>query len=236
MKIVTKIVLWTIDGKTHQATEGENLILAARKNGVYIPTLCYLEGHECLGTCRVCSIKVNGRNMAACTLTVEENMQLEVNTPELQDMRKAIVELIFVEGNHFCPACEKSGDCQLQAVAYAMDMRVARFHYRFSPYHIHYEGQHIILEHNRCMHCKRCTNLFQDDQGFKVFSFVNRGARTRVMIDLEREKLLTPEKLQEAKQLCPTGAILLQGGGFDRPVGTRQYDKKPIGLIPKGEL
>ncbi|MBI2522348.1 MAG: (2Fe-2S)-binding protein [Bdellovibrio sp.] len=230
-----KEVSFKIDGKTYKAPLGENLIMAAKRNGVYIPTLCYLEGHPCLGTCRVCTIRVNGRSMAACTLTLTENMQLEVNTSELQDMRKAIVELIFVEGNHFCPACEKGGDCQLQAVAYAMDMRVARFHYSFSPYRIHYEGKNIILEHNRCMHCKRCTNLFQDDQGYKIFSFINRGSKTRVMIDLDREKLLSAEKLREAKQLCPTGAILLQGGGFDRAIGTRQYDQRPIGVIPKGE-
>ncbi|HAZ14204.1 MAG: hypothetical protein A2X86_17565 [Bdellovibrionales bacterium GWA2_49_15] len=230
-----KEVSFKIDGKTCQAPEGENVISAAKRQGVYIPTLCYLEGRPCLGTCRVCTIRVGGRSMAACTLTIEENMQLEVNTPELQDMRKAIVELIFVEGNHFCPACEKSGDCQLQAVAYAMDMRVARFHYRFSPYSVHYEGKNIILEHNRCMHCKRCTNLFEDDQGFKIFSFVNRGPQTRVMLDLEREKFLSPEKLREAKDLCPTGAILLQGGGFDRPIGTRKYDLKAIGQVPKGD-
>ncbi len=226
-----KQISFEIDGKICKANEGENLVTAAKKNGIYIPVLCYLEKHECLGTCRVCTIKIDGRSMAACTLIVQEGMVVEVNSAELQDLRKAIVELLFVEGNHFCPSCEKSGNCQLQAVAYAMDMRVARFHYRFSPYSINYKGEKIILEHNRCIHCKRCTNLFHDDEGYKVFSFVNRGAKTRVTLDLKREKLLSKAKLEEAKNLCPVGAILLQGDGFEQPIGTRQYDKNPIGII-----
>ena len=228
-----KEVKFQIDGKECSADEGDNLISAAKKNGIYIPVLCYMEGHQCLGTCRVCTVKINGRMMAACTLNVQEGMVLTVDTLELQDLRKAIVELIFTEGNHFCPSCEKSGNCQLQAVAYAMDMKVARFRYNFSPYRVHYEGQQIILEHNRCMHCKRCTDLFHDDQGFKVFSFINRGNKTRVALDLEREKLLTQEKLEEAKELCPVGAILLQKGSFKELIGTRKYDKDPIGIIPK---
>ena len=230
---MNKEVKFHIDGKICTANEGDNLILAAKKNDIYIPVLCYMEGHQCLGTCRVCTVKLNGRMMAACTLNVQDGMDLIVNTTELQDLRKAIVELIFTEGNHFCPSCEKSGNCQLQAVAYAMDMKVARFRYNFSPYRVHYEGENIILEHNRCMHCKRCTDLFHDDQGFKVFSFIHRGNKTRVALDLDREKLLTPEKLEEAKALCPVGAILLQKGSFNQLIGTRQFDKNPIGVIAR---
>jgi len=230
-----KEVHFLIDGESCKAPEGENLISAAKRNGTYIPTLCYLEGHESLGTCRVCTIRLQGKSVAACTLSVSEGMELEVNSSELQDMRKALIELLFVEGNHFCPSCEKSGDCELQALGYAMDMRVARYPYRFSPYDVNYQGTKIIMEHNRCVLCKRCTNLYLDDENKRVFSFIGRGSDTRVMLDLEREKSLSQEKLLEAKHLCPVGAILIQGGGFDRPIGTRKFDKAPIGEIPSGD-
>ena len=35
--------------------------------------------------------------------------------------------MLFVEGNHFCPGCEKSGNCQLQALGYDSEMMTSAF-------------------------------------------------------------------------------------------------------------
>jgi [NiFe] hydrogenase diaphorase moiety small subunit len=37
--------------------------------------------------------------------------------------------MLFVEGNHMCPTCEKSGNCELQALGYRYRMMVPRFPY-----------------------------------------------------------------------------------------------------------
>lgn len=83
------------------------MIEAARENGIYIPTLCNYPGIKPKGSCRVCSVKINGRMMTACTTPVTDGMVIENHTPEIDALRKAILELFFVEGNHFCPSCEK---------------------------------------------------------------------------------------------------------------------------------
>jgi [NiFe] hydrogenase diaphorase moiety small subunit len=49
------------------------------------------------------------------------------HTSELQDLRRSLLQLLFVEGNHFCPSCEKSGDCTLQATAYELGMLTPHF-------------------------------------------------------------------------------------------------------------
>jgi len=49
-------------------------------------------------------------------------MVVEINTPELNSDRRTLIEMLFVEGNHFCPSCEKSGDCELQALGYRLGM------------------------------------------------------------------------------------------------------------------
>jgi len=85
----------TIDGQEVHAKEGDNIVDVAAENGVYIPSLCYVKGKPCLGTCRTCSVKVNGNVMAACTIPVAEGMEIEVNEPEITDMRKSLVELLF---------------------------------------------------------------------------------------------------------------------------------------------
>src|SRR6478735_1754459 len=75
----------TIDGKPIQADEGRNLVQVARENGVFIPSLCYYEHIEPpLGTCRVCTCKINGRFGPACTEKVREGLIVEVNNPELK--------------------------------------------------------------------------------------------------------------------------------------------------------
>ena len=57
-----------IDGTTVTCEEGRTLVDVAAEAGVYIPTLCYLPNIRVLGTCRVCSVKVNGAVAAACTV------------------------------------------------------------------------------------------------------------------------------------------------------------------------
>jgi [NiFe] hydrogenase diaphorase moiety small subunit len=220
----------SIDGKEFKLPKGINLVDALRLTGTQIPTLCWSKEIEpCLGTCRVCMVKINGRETAACTRTVDDGMVITCQTAELQDLRKGIVEMLFTEENHYCPGCEKSGDCELQAIAYEMEMTHSRYSYQFSHYDLDYRGKHLLLERNRCIHCKRCTELFVDDHDRKVFSFVGKGKETRVVMDLELERSLSPHKCQEAAQLCPVGAIIVKGKGFDRPIGTRKNDRLGTG-------
>jgi [NiFe] hydrogenase diaphorase moiety small subunit len=220
-----KLIPMSVDGRQIEVAEGTNLVEALRKNEITVPTLCWSPGIEpCLGTCRVCTVKINGREGAACTRVVEAGMTIECDTPELKDLRQGLVELLFSEGNHYCPGCEKSGDCELQGVAYEMGMTHSRFPYAFSHYDLDYRGEKILLERNRCIHCKRCTDLFVDDDNQKVFSFIGKGEDTRVMMDLELEAKLPEHKCREAVALCPVGAILFKGQGFDRPIGTRRFD------------
>ncbi len=215
----------TVDQKQVEVTSGANLVDALRFCGVQVPTLCWSpEIEPCLGTCRVCTVKINGREGAACTRIAEAGMVVEVETPELRDLRAGLVEMLFSEGNHFCPGCEKSGDCELQGAAYQMAMTHSRFPYQFSHYDLDYRGKKLLLERNRCIHCKRCTDLFVDDNNQKVFSFVGKGHETRVMIDLDLEAALPEHKCQEAVKLCPVGAIIYKGQGFDRPIGSRMFD------------
>ena len=105
----------TIDGKEIKTTAGRNLVQVANENDIFIPSLCYFDNIEPpLGTCRVCTCKIDGAAGPACTHAVKDGMEVETATDELKDARNAIVEMMFSEGNHFCPGCQKSGDCDLQ--------------------------------------------------------------------------------------------------------------------------
>ncbi|MFH0893743.1 MAG: 2Fe-2S iron-sulfur cluster-binding protein [Bacteroidota bacterium] len=222
-------IKFTIDGKAYETTKGTMLVDAAADNGVYIPVLCHMRGVHPAGSCRVCTVKSNGRYMAGCTTPVEEGMAFENHTPELDDLRKMTVEIMFVEGNHFCPSCEKSGNCELQALGYRYQMMVPRFPYIFPMREVDATTPKIYLDRNRCILCKRCIRQIQDASGKNIFAFRNRGAHLEINMDLELAAKMDDKQAQEAMNTCPVGAILRKEKGFDEAIGTRKFDKKPIG-------
>ena len=219
----------TIDGQAVETELGRTLVDVAAEVGVYIPTLCYVKDEPCLGTCRVCSVKVNGAVNAACTVRVANGMEVQVEEPQLVDMRKSLVELLFVEGNHNCPSCEKSGRCQLQAVGYESDMMVSRFPYRFPVRENSPGSDKIWLERDRCIFCQRCVDLVRDEaSGRKIFSICGRGTTARIEMDVDLANQMSDEQVQRAVDLCPVGTILRKGVGHDVPIGQRKYEVQTL--------
>jgi len=225
---------FSIDGREGLADQGMTIYEAAKANGVYIPVLCHYEGLKPVGSCRICSVLVNGRWMASCTQPLSEGMVIENNTPQVIEYRRAIIEMLFSEGNHFCPACEKSGNCELQALAYRYSIMVPRFPYQFPQRQIEaYPG--FLLEHNRCVQCQRCVRAIQTEDGRKIFAMKNRSKDVRVNVDPKLAAKLSPDQIQKAMDICPVGAILKKEVGFIRPIGQRKYDRQPIGSEIEGE-
>lgn len=219
----------TIDGVEVPARKGQYIIEAATEAGVFIPTLCNYTGYKPRGSCRVCSVLVNGRPMTACTTPVAPGMKVESETEELNKMRKSIIELLFVEGNHFCPACERSGCCELQALAYRYKMMVPEFPYRFPNRDIDAEHPYLIKDHNRCILCKRCIRVIKDEDGNSFFAFTRRSHKVQIQLDPVLAEKMTEELAQKAMDVCPVGALIRKGKGFDTPIGKRKFDNTPIG-------
>lgn len=227
----------TIDGKTIEAQAGENLVDVAERNGILIPSLCYYPHIDPpLATCRVCSVKVGGKPCAGCLVKVKDGMEVDVDTPELKENRKAVIEMMFAEGNHFCPACEKSGDCDLQHLGYKTGVRNSRFPHLFKDSVIDFNPKRMVMEHNRCILCRRCIEEVITDDGHKVFTSKNRGNETIIAVDYEQEAKLSKEQAIRAMHICPVGAIIVRGESMARPFGDRKYDEDPIEMmVPNAE-
>lgn len=220
---------FSLDGVTVTAREGQSVVEAAAEHGVYVPTLCYHPDKDPLGTCRVCAVRLNGHVVAGCTVPVREGLVVEVDAPDLARMRREVVELLFVEGTHNCPSCEKSGRCRLQSVAYEVDMAVAEFPYRYPAREAEHAAREIWLERDRCILCHRCVEYVRDrETGRRIFSMSGRGGSSRIEIDVELADAMPPDQVDEAVGICPVGAILHKGVGYDEPIGARRYDRLPL--------
>jgi [NiFe] hydrogenase diaphorase moiety small subunit len=222
-------VTLTIDGKMVTAESGETILKAAETAGVYIPRLCAYKDLVPHGSCRVCSVRVNGRIQAACVQTVTDGAVVEHDTPELNEFRRSIIDLLFVEGNHFCMYCEKSGLCELQALAYRFGITAPKYPYLNPKRDIDMSHPEVYLDHNRCILCGRCVRVSQELDHKNVFQFVGRGYRKRLQVNGEALAATDLRVTDQVVASCPVGALMRKRVGYAVPVGQRPYDSRPIG-------
>jgi [NiFe] hydrogenase diaphorase moiety small subunit len=160
-------------------------------------------------------------------------MVVETNPPELADMRRALVEMLFVEGNHTCPACEKSGECELQAVAHYVGMVAPRFEFFFPSRDLDASHPDILLDRNRCILCELCVRASRDVDRKNVFAIGGRGIRARLIVNAASGRLgdTNFSKDDAAARVCPVGAILPKGKAYQTPVGRRVFDMRPVSEV-----
>ena len=227
---MNKTIPFILDGVEVTAKSGQTILEAADAAGIYIPRLCAQKDLEPYGSCRVCIVFVNGRAQSACTEPVAPGIVVENNTDAIMAIRKQIIEMLFVEGNHFCMSCEKSGNCELQALAYRFGILATSFPYQFPERKVDASHPDILIDRNRCIHCGRCVRSSRDLDRKNVFQFVGRGPHRKVEVNSSANLAGTDiDVTDKAVDMCPVGAILRKRVGFKIPVGERLYDHQPIG-------
>ena len=196
---------------TSPSSRARPILQAALAAGHYIPHLCYHPEFKPHGSCKVCTVKVNGRPAPSCTQPAQPGMEVESDTRELNDVRRTLMQMLFVEGNHFCPSCEKSGNCKLQALAYDLGMMTPHFDHFFPDRPVDASHPDILLDFNRCILCELCVRASREVDGKNVFALVGRGIgqaphRQRRSGQLARHRLRA--RPTRPMDVCPVGAIL----------------------------
>lgn len=220
---------FSLDGHALPFQPGDSILQAASRAGRYIAHLCWHPDYPAHGSCRLCSVQVNGRTVAACTVAATPGLVVESQNATLDSQRKSLLQMLFVEGNHFCPGCEKSGDCRLQATAYAAGMDGPHFE-AFNPNRpVDASHPDVLIDFNRCILCELCVRASRDSDGKNVFAIGGHGLGTRLLVN-SPSGLLADSALSaddRATQVCPVGAILPKRRGFLVPIGERTYDRQP---------
>lgn len=231
---MTKTRTFTLDGKPIPFEEGETIMEAAAAAGVYIPHLCHHPEFKPHGSCKLCTVSIGGRLGAACTNRATEGMAVESETEALNADRRALTQMLFVEGNHVCPSCEKSGNCQLQAVAYHLGMLTPHFTHFYPARDVDASHPDVLLERNRCILCELCVRASRDVDGKNVFGIGGRGIRARLIVNSASGRMADTNLsvTDRAAEVCPTGAIIRKRHGFTVPIGKRLYDHHDIAEVP----
>jgi [NiFe] hydrogenase diaphorase moiety small subunit len=222
-----------LDGKTIPFEEGDTVMDAALRAGEYIPHLCHNPEFTPHGSCRVCVVNVNGRQVSACTFPAMENMNIDNSSDGLMNDRRALLQMLFVEGNHVCPGCEKSGACQLQAVAYYANMLSPRFTHFFPQRSVDASHPDTAIDFNRCILCELCVRASRDVDHKNIFAIDGRGINSHLVVNSPSGKLGDTDfaATDKAAHVCPVAAILPKHRGYDKPIGKRLYDRQPVNIV-----
>jgi [NiFe] hydrogenase diaphorase moiety small subunit len=219
-----------LDGEEVPFTPGQTVLQAALTAGRYIPHLCYHPEFKPHGSCKVCTAKVNGRTVASCTTPAEAAVEVESNTEEMNELRRTLVQMLFAEGNHFCPSCEMSGNCMLQALGYDLGVMTAGFRHLFPDRPVDASHPDLLLDFNRCILCELCVRASREVDGKSVFALAGRGLEKHLIVNSESGLLADTDVAvtDKAVDVCPVGVIIRKRVGFAVPIGERRFDRRPI--------
>lgn len=223
----------SIDGVTVPFQDGDTIMEAATRAGIYIPHLCHNPEFTPHGSCKLCEVKVNGRTCTSCTFPAEIGQEVESNTEEMNCARRTITQMLFVEGNHLCPGCEKTGNCNLQGVAYYLNMLDNHFPLFYPRREVDASHPDVLLDRDRCIFCELCVRASREVDGKDVFGIAGRGINNHLVVDSPTGKLADSALAvtDKAAHVCPVGAIIVKRRGFEIPIGQRLYDERQISEV-----
>ena len=210
---------------------GQTILQAALAAGVFIPHLCFHPDFGPHASCKLCTVTVDGRNCSACAMPAMPGQEVHSDTPELNARRRVLLQMLFVEGNHFCPGCAKSGNCKLQALGYELEMFNAHYaHFYPSPRarclaSRRYSGPQP-LHHVRNSACGRAgTSTARTSSRWRAAAAPRTSSSIRLRANSATPNLALTDK---AAHVCPVGALMPKRVGYSVPIGERLFDHESL--------
>ena len=218
-----------------EVANGTSALDAVFHAGFDVPYFCSNEYLSPIGACRMCLVEYGTprkspdgtfvmdeatgapkifffpKPMASCTLMVSEGMVINSNSETVKKGQAGMMEFTLINHPLDCPTCDKGGACELQDRAYEYGYGEARFEFTRRHADKHHElSEFIVLDKERCIHCKRCVRYFEEIPGEEKLDFIERGGHT--FIDSMESEDLAGAKLGNfsgnINDICPVGALL----------------------------
>ena len=179
----------TINGKEVLVNNEDNLLKAAKSNGIDIPALCFLEDCGNVGQCGVCLVEIEGQDelAKACCVTPEEGMVINTNTERVQEAVKATVASLLDKHEFKCGPCKRRENCEFLKLVIKSKARATKpFVVADKSEYVDDRSKSIVIDRTKCVTCGRCVAACKTKTGTESIKF----------IEVDGEKIIGPENLK----------------------------------------
>jgi len=199
-----------VDSRSVQASEGETILAVCKREGIRIPTLCFIEGLAPTGACRMCIVEVEGFPglIPACSYPVTAGMKIKTSTPRVLNARRTIVELLLSDHPDDCLYCLRNGQCELQTLARDLNVKRLSFSEVKTKRPSDVSSPSIVRNPEKCILCGKCVRVCEEIQGVAAIDFIGRGCKAFVGTAFDGGlNVSTCINCGQCILACPTGAL-----------------------------
>ncbi|RUM45072.1 MAG: ferredoxin [Hydrogenimonas sp.] len=201
------MITLTIDGQRVEAKKGETILQAARRAGLYIPTMCYLSKVKPIASCRLCVVEVEGADgfILSCQAPALDGMVVRTNSSELFTHRQNIMKLYDVNHPLECGVCDKSGACDLQNKTLEFGVDSQEFSAKEHKRDLR-KWDFIGYDESLCILCEKCVHVCNEVIGDDAIEIYFGGYSSRIQPKGTEELECT--NCGECVAVCPVGALI----------------------------
>jgi len=191
----------------------------AREHGIYIPVLCRHEDLRPSGSCRICSVELEGSSglVASCTQPALPGMAIHTDSQRVRDFRCIVLRMLLAQGRHDCASCPSAESCVLRRLALDHGIECTDLPSIEPPGTLIDDSNEMIVRNRGiCIMCGLCVQACNDIQVNNAIGFIGRGYDSTIGPPFDRD-LGDSECLfcGECVRVCPVGALTEKTSRFE---------------------
>lgn len=198
-----------VNNNAYWANPGETILQVTQREGINIPTLCYISDLAPSGACRICVVELeNGQLVPSCAFPVYNGMEVQTNSKKVRRARKSIIELLIANHPQDCLVCVRNGNCDLQDLAAEYGVRSFRYVGEKRSGKLDLASPAVERDPEKCILCGRCVRMCHEVQNVGAIDFVNRGFYSQIAPAIDRSLNTTAcVYCGQCVVACPVGAL-----------------------------
>ncbi len=178
----------TIDGCKFRVKKDATILDAARRAGIWIPTLCYHPSFPCDASCRICMVELDRGEwrqlVTACNYPVRRDIVVYTSSERAQQARRGVMELLLARA----PESE-----ELKELAKRMGVYETRY-------------PKVTECQRNCILCGLCVQICEHIIGKAAIGFAGRGVDKAVAAPF-RQPSEDCIGCGACAAICPVGTI-----------------------------